>query len=81
MAGRDPSLKGYVRQEELENVLTKHFGQLTRTNLQTVCSVLDPNSRGELNYKQLFDLVMGADEAQKFFAGQAMQGTRFGGVA
>lgn len=62
-------------------MLTKHFGQLTRTNLQTVCSVLDPNSRGELNYKQLFDLVMGADEAQKFFAGQAMQGTRFGGVA
>lgn len=38
-------------------------------------SALDQNSRGELNYKQLLELVLGEEDALKFFSGGGFTGT------
>lgn len=78
---KDPTIKGYLKQVDIEDIFKQRLGiSYSRAQFNIIFSALEPNSEGAFNYKQLMELAMGLEEAQKFFQGAAMGGGKFGGA-
>lgn len=69
---KDPSLRGYLPGSDIQQVFRALGYAFNRTQFDTVLSALDQAQPEVYNYKQLLELVLGHEEALRFFAGEAL---------
>lgn len=69
MIDSDLNLKGYLPRSAIEATFKKAgLRDLKDQQTNVIFSALDKNSAGEENYKQLLELLMGPEEAQRVFS-------------
>jgi Ca2+-binding EF-hand superfamily protein len=65
----DLNFKGYLPRPTIEAIFRKAgLRDLKDQQFNLIFGALDKNTSGEENYKQLLELLIGADEAQRVFA-------------
>jgi Ca2+-binding EF-hand superfamily protein len=69
----DPTLRGYLPSATLMAIFRKNgVRDLNDQQFATVFTAIDKNSQGDSSFKQLLELILGAEETQRLFAGAAM---------
>lgn len=66
---KDFSHKFYLPRITIEEILKKNDYKFSPKQFETFFSAVEKNSHGEYNYKNIFELLIGEDDARKLFTG------------
>lgn len=69
-----------MKAADIESIFVSLGYTFNRSQFGLIFSALDESQPQVYNYKQLLEIVLGHDDAQKFFAGAALGGGKFGGA-